>query len=423
MFKQILKIIWNQRTSNAWIWGEMLLVSVCLWYIVDDLYTKSVLYTSPLGYDITDVYTVDLRILTSENDQYRPQNEYGTTLGEDLLTLVSRMKAYPGVEAAGISFSSIPYSYNRNYNNLTRIRNDMNDTLEIGKVRRFQATPDYIRVFHYTTPQRDTEMLADNLTFNRLIISRDVEDQLYPEGHATGKVIDYQLADSMETRIGGVMMPIRFGDFDTYTPTLIAPMPEKMIAEGLTETFLQSTEITLRTTPSADKDFIKNFRKNMKNQLRYNNFYMLDVRSFDNIRTKHIRTDVNDTKMYLSAVFFLLINIFLGVVGTFFFRTQHRQSEMGLRIALGSTKGNLRTILIGEGLVILLFAFLPAAIVCLNLGLKEFVNIEIMTFNAGRLLICLSITLLLMSLMIIIGIWYPSRQAIRLNPVDALRNE
>ncbi|MDR2920325.1 MAG: ABC transporter permease [Tannerella sp.] len=423
MFKQIIKIIWNQRAGNAWIWGEMFLVSICLWYIVDDLYTKTSLYYSPMGYDISDVYVIDLRTLTDENNEYHPQSEYGTTLGEDLLTLMSRMRTFPGVETVGMSESSLPYSYARNYSSMERINRETNDTLRSDRARRFNGTPDYIRVFRYATSNGNTEILADNLNHNQRIISSDTEKDLYPEGNAAGKFMNYNESDSLEIYIGGVMDKIRFGDFDTYTPTFIRPLSENLIASELNEFIFGSIDITIRVNPSTGKDFKEHFRKEMKNQLRYNNFYLLDIRSYDNIRSKYIRSDINNTKMYLAAVFFLLINIFLGIVGTFFFRTQQRQSEMGLRIALGSTTGNLRTILIGEGLIVLLFAFLPAAIISLNIGLKEIINIESMSFTAGRFLICQVMTLLLMSLMITIGIWYPAQQTTRMNPADALRNE
>lgn len=423
MFNQIIKIIWNQRTSNAWIWAEMALVSICLWYIIDDLYIRANLYFSPMGYDISNVYTVDLRLLTGENEQYHLQSEYGTTLGEDLLTLVSRMRTYPGVEAAGISESSVPYSRSRNYNPLTRIR-EGNDTLNIGMVRRYFGTPDYIRVFRYATPQGNTEILTDNLTFNQVIISQEIETALYPEGNATGKLIDYNLNDSLNTYIGGVMMPMRFGDFDTYSPTFILPMAEKVIAEQLNELHFRSMQVTLRTNPSiASKDFMANFKKDMKNQLRYNNIYMLNIRSYDDIRARYIRSDVNETKMYLAGVFFLLVNIFLGIVGTFWFRTQHRLGEMGLRIALGSTSANLRSILIGEGLVILLFAIVPAAIVSFNLGLNEIINVEAMPFTIVRFLACQAVVILLMVIMITAGVWFPSRKVVHLQPAESLRYE
>lgn len=424
MFTQIIKIIWNQRKSNVWIWGEILLVSVCLWYVVDDLYTRTSLYFSPLGYDITHTYQVELGILTDENSDYHPQEEYGTTMGDDLVALVDRMRTCPGVEAVGISFSSIPYSYMRSYNSgIRRIRPETGDTLLSGSVRRFQATSDYVRVFRYATPQGDTEALAEGLAPSRIILTRDMEEELYPEGDATGKLIDIPLGDSTDTRIGGVMNPIRFADFDTYTPTFIMPMSESFIARYLNPVLYDATEITLRVAPQADTRFAETFRKEMKNQLRYHNFYLLDIQPFGDIRAKYIRGDVNDMKMYLAGVFFLLINIFLGIVGTFWFRTQHRQGEMGLRIALGSTPGGLRSLLVGEGFWLLLAAFVPAALIALNLGLREIVNVEIMPFTAGRFLLCQGMAFGLLLLMIAAGIWFPSRKAVNLQPAEALHYE
>jgi putative ABC transport system permease protein len=422
MFRQIIKVIWNQRTSNAWIWAEILLVSICLWYIVDDLYMRISLYVSPLGYDVSNVYVIDLRTITDENEQYRPQSEYGSMLGEDLLTVVSRIRAYPGVETVGISSSSLPYTYSRSYSNLSRVNYEMGDTLPGGQMRRFHGTPDYLHVFRYATSEGNTDILADHLAPNQRIITSDAIAKMYPEGDAIGKLLFYNY-DSIGIHVGGVMNPIRFGDFDTYDPTYIHLLDVNALAGELDEFNFQSIDITLRTTPSAGKDFAANFRKEMREQIRYHNIYMLNIRSFDDIRTRYIRADVNETKMYLAGVFFLLINIFLGIVGTFFFRTQHRLGEMGLRIALGSTTRNLRSLLIGEGLLILLFAFVPAAFISLNLGLQEIPDVETMPFTAIRFLLCQTITFVLIALMITIGIWFPSRKVITLQPAEALRYE
>jgi putative ABC transport system permease protein len=422
MFEQIIKVIWNQRAGNAWIWAEILLVSICLWYIVDDLYTRVSLYVSPIGYDISNVYVVDLRLITAENEQYRPQQEYGSLLGEDLLTVLSRIRAYPGVEEVGISVASLPYTYTRNYSSMQRINYETGDTLPSGYMRSYFGTAGYMRVFRYATPDGNTAILPGNLQPNRRIITSDAIEKMFPEGDATGKLISYN-QDSAGVYVGGVMNRIRFGDFDTYTPTQINLLDDNTAANALNEFIFQSVDVTLRTSPSAGKDFVANFRKEMREQIRYHNIYMLNIRSFDDIRTRYIRADVDETKMYLAGVFFLLINIFLGIVGTFFFRTQHRLGEMGLRIALGSTTRNLRSLLIGEGLLILLFAFVPASIIALNLGLQEIPNVEIMPFTAVRFFLCQGITFALIALMITIGIWFPSRKVIALQPAEALRYE
>ena len=50
---------------------------------------------------------------------------------------------------------------------------------------------------------------------------------------------------------------------------------------------------------------------------------------------------------------FLLLNILLGIVGTFWFRTQHRRAESALRIAVGSSRIQLWQRLNKEGLLLL----------------------------------------------------------------------
>jgi len=423
MFKQILKTIWNQRSANAWIWAEMLLVSLCLWYVIDDLYMRVSLYVSPMGNDISDTYIVDLRLLTSENQAYQPQVEYGTKLGEDLLALVDRIRAYPGVETVGLSFNSQPYSYDRNYTGFSRIVPETNDTIPSGSVRRYMANPDYLRVFRHTNLAGHTEVLAENLADGRLLITREVEEQLFPEGNGIGKPVQFSMGGEQQSLIGGVMMPVRFDEFDTYTPTIIEPFNEQMIARSLNENRFGGMEISLRIDPAFASGFAGNFRKEMKNQLRYHNIYLLNIRSYKDIRDRYLRNKVNDFKLYLAGVFFLLVNIFLGVVGTFFFRTQQRQGEMGVRIALGATSNRLRSLLIDEGVLLLALAFLPALMICLNLGLKEIVRVDAMPFTATRFFICQAITFALMACMIIGGIWFPARKVIHLQPAEALHYE
>ena len=53
---QLLKQIWNERRSNWWLWAELLIVFVVLWYIVEWTYATARTYYEPLGYDITNTY-------------------------------------------------------------------------------------------------------------------------------------------------------------------------------------------------------------------------------------------------------------------------------------------------------------------------------------------------------------------------------
>ena len=41
---QLLKQIWNERRSNAWLWLELLIVFVVLWYVIDWMYITARTY-------------------------------------------------------------------------------------------------------------------------------------------------------------------------------------------------------------------------------------------------------------------------------------------------------------------------------------------------------------------------------------------
>ena len=64
------------------------------------------------------------------------------------------------------------------------------------------------------------------------------------------------------------------------------------------------------------------------------------------IREDYNRTNVNQMQTRFWMMGFLLVNILLGIVGTFWFRTQHRRGELGLRVAVGSTAWDSGIVLI-----------------------------------------------------------------------------
>lgn len=66
MIQHLLQLIWNQRKQNAWLWAELLLVSVFLWFLVDYLYVMGRTYTAPLGFDIRHTYSIVISTFRKE---------------------------------------------------------------------------------------------------------------------------------------------------------------------------------------------------------------------------------------------------------------------------------------------------------------------------------------------------------------------
>ena len=156
---------------------------------------------------------------------------------------------------------------------------------------------------------------------------------------------------------------------------------------------------------------------------RVGNTYLLDIQPFSQLRYVNELENVNEVKTQLCILGFLLLNIFLGVIGTFWFRTQHRRKEVALRMAMGSTRRGIFVRLIAEGLLLLTLAAVPAAIIALNIGVAELVDVTQLPFDASRFFLALVLSWLLMAVMIVVGVWYPARRAMKIQPAEALHDE
>lgn len=118
---------------------------------------------------------------------------------------------------------------------------------------------------------------------------------------------------------------------------------------------------------------------------------------------------------------FLLINIFFGISGTFWLRTRQRRGEIGLRIALGSSKANVIDILFIEGLMLLVIAFLPAAFISMNIMVADLVEKYWMDISWIRYVIGIGITFLILVVIVVSGIWYRAHYTMEMQPSEALR--
>ena len=190
----------------------------------------------------------------------------------------------------------------------------------------------------------------------------------------------------------------------------------------LARDYIDILEICVRVKPEEEHDFKNRFRVQMTEQLRLGNYYLNTIQSIPEIKKAFQLDDMNDLRMRFFIIFFLLINIFLGITGTFWFRTQHRKSQIGVRIATGETRKGILKMFYTEGLLLLTFAMIPAMLVFAFIKNAEILHYY-WTFTIGRYFIGFGITYLLLTLMILLGIWFPARKAIKISPADALRDE
>jgi len=413
MNKKLFAQIKNEWRSNTWLAIELLLVSVVMWYITDSLYCTTATYLEPRGFDIEHCYLVQMGKLNEKSPDYVAYQRGDEH--KDVQELLNRLQRRPDVEAASLSITSHPY----NGSNGTTTMQLQGDSIIVGGwfIRRI-VTPDFVRVFRYEGVNGETpEQLAQMLEEDKILASENIYD---PYGR---KLRDYQGkpfywgGDTTETQIlGAALKTVRYADYQQ------AKFCYSMIAKLWG--YDASQELCVRVRPEHDVDFIARLKAESESQYRIGNVFISDIRSFKDIRRNYQQSQTNGIRTLFTGMAFLLVNIFLGLLGTCWFRTQQRKSEIALHKAHGATNRMVFTRLLSEGWLLLLIITPIALAIDFNIAhaeLNAWYNGTTLEWN--RLLICAGISFALMALMIAIGIGIPAQKAMKIDPAEALHGE
>ena len=413
MTKKLFIQIKNEWRSNLWLALELLLVSVVMWYVVDYLYTRAATYLEPRGFDIEHCYLIELGELTLKSPDYVPDKTQEETHA-DISELLERLRRRPEVEAVSLSQNSYPYNGS---NSTGDVRYDTLRSPE-WTIRRM-VTPDFVRVFRYQGTRGETpEQLAEMLDRNEFLASDNLYNRRYGVRltDLVGKPFQLFGDTTRSYKLGAALQVVRYSDFEEARASYCFLFKQSFYYVGL--------ELCVRVREGHDHDFIANLKKDSESQFRIGNLFISEIRSFKDIRRNFQQARTNVVRDYVMGMGFLLLNIFLGLLGTFWFRTQQRRSEIALHKAHGATDRAVFCRLLTEGL--LLLAVVTPIALLLDWSLA---NAELNAWRNGATLECdrwlfwAAISLLLMATMIVVGIGIPARRAMRIQPAEALHEE
>ena len=195
---------------------------------------------------------------------------------------------------------------------------------------------------------------------------------------------------------------------------------------------LAHVDISIRVSPEEDHDFVDRFMVEMREQLFIGPYFLITI-----IPSKVIEKMNNDLYVtdnlngVLAVTGFLFVNIFLALIGTFWLRTISRRSQIGLRIAMGSSKRKIKAMMYAEALIMLFLASILSIYICLNLAHIELLsslgiplaqrsNVDI---GNEQDVINYLITFGFLAIISCLAIWYPASRASNIAPAEALRDE
>lgn len=417
MKRKLLRQIRNEWQSNVWISIELLIVSVVMWYITDFLYTQISTITEPRGFDTEHCYLINYGLLNEKSPEYIP-NRTDDERNEDLSIIMDRLAKRPEIEAVAMGQNSYPYNGS---NSGVYMECDTFNTRRAGYVVRRLVTHDYPRVFRVhgangESPERLSELLKED----GFLISDNVFKRRYGIEHMNdfiGKRFSHNMGSDTIPLLAAYK-PMRYDDYQSAyrSPSILAGVGHS--------DYNWMNELFVRVKDNMDKDFIENLMNDANAHFRVGNYYIASVQSFDDIRRIHHSEDVAEMRMYFTGSAFLALNIFLGLLGTFWFRTSQRIPEIAIRKANGANRSDIFRRVIGEGELLLLLVT-PFAVALDYL----LVHYELNTrypwdyFEPTRFFACVVISWGFMALMILLGILIPANRAMRIAPAKALMGE
>ena len=418
MEKKLLKQMKNEWRSNLWLALELLVVSVVMWYIIDLLYSRIATYLEPRGFNTEHCYLVQMEVLTSKSADYQPYNETHK-LCDEVRELAERLRHRPEVEAVSLSQNSYPYNGSNSGASVVY------DTLQSPRyVIRRCVTPDFVRVFRYQGTRGETpEQLAAMLEKGEFLASDNLYEQRY--GVKLTSLVGkdgFHFGDTTHHfRLGAVLQNVRYHDYEQGYASYSMVYNMNLLSEGWIN---DDNELCIRVKEGQDRNFIENLKADSEKLYRVGNLYISDVRSFQDQRRTFQQIYSNEMRNYLFGMGFLMLNIFLGLLGTFWFRTQQRRKEIALHKALGSTDAGIFRRLLSEGFLLLLVVTPLALLIEVMLAYFELNSWHNgTTLEWDRLLCCALGCFALIGSMIAVGISLPARKAMSIQPAVALHDE
>ncbi|MDR1644359.1 MAG: FtsX-like permease family protein [Tannerellaceae bacterium] len=427
MIRHILKIIWNERKLNAWLVMEYVITFCVLWFCCDYLYTMLRSYYGPQGYDINHVYMINMGEKPSEKE-LEDSDKYGFAM-----TFMERVKRYPDIENVAFAMASVPYGGTMWVGGF-RINSD---SVYIGLRQRHVST-EFFDVFKMKVDGQIFDW-TDYADKDNVVISASGDNQFggsnrdgsvwvpVPEVHTLHH------GDEGETnphKVTGRTEVIRDPYFEPAMSNVILPLRREDVSLVGDD---KGNQIVVRVKPEADKDFAERFTRDMREQLFLGPYYLSSVASIEGMRTENdslwgVKDRINST---YAVVLFLVVNIFLGILGSFRFRTQSRRSEIALRIALGASRRKVQAMVVAETLCLLAVATIAGTVVCLHLGDPETLRslgiptVDKVEWGIGREQYAINfiLTVSFLALVSIVAVWHPARQASTTQPADALHDE
>ncbi len=429
MWKMTWIQLMNRWRSNVWVCVELLLAFCLAWYMVDYFFVEIYNRSLPSGRDYANVWQVEMGLLPETSPDYRATESDSIAMLGNYERIKDRLRDYPGVQAMGAASGCYSTPYTGCYYGIGLA--NAADTSKREAVMRYEMDPttDFLSVFNHSYAKDGRPVSTSDFDWGdprAIVTTRMVERKVFGEASAVGREVKDPFDEEGPTYIvKGVLEDIK--RFDNSLPQGAAFFAIRPSVEEIPE-----MNYFIRIDPAvAGPRFADTFREKMNRELRVGNFYLKRLTSYDRIKadTDYSFGVTYDYRVRMALMAFLGLNILLCVMGTFWYRVRMRRGEIGLRMAIGSPREEIRSQMAREGICLLLMATPLALLIEAQFVMVGFLDIPKGTLPEHywpailplRFLLVNILTWILLAVVILLAVWLPASKAAEMEPAEALR--
>ena len=429
MWKMTWIQLMNRWRSNVWVCVELLLAFCLAWYMVDYFFVEIYNRSLPSGRDYANVWQVEMGLLPETSPDYRATESDSIAMLGNYERIKDRLRDYPGVQAMGAASGCYSTPYTGCYYGIGLA--NAADTSKREAVLRYEMDPttDFLSVFNHSYAKDGCPVSTSDFDWGdprAIVTTRMVERKVFGEASAVGREVKDPFDEEGPTYIvKGVLEDIK--RFDNSLPQGAAFFAIRPSVEEIPE-----MNYFIRIDPAvAGPRFADTFREKMNRELRVGNFYLKRLTSYDRIKadTDYSFGVTYDYRVRMVLMAFLGLNILLCVMGTFWYRVRMRRGEIGLRMAIGSPREEIRSQMAREGICLLLMATPLALLIEAQFVMVGFLDIPKGTLPELywpailplRFLLVNILTWILLAVVILLAVWLPASKAAEMEPAEALR--
>lgn len=448
MRKKLFKQIWNARWSNGWIFTELLIVFIAMWFVLDPLYT--LLYQTkavPLGFDPEKVYYLSIgeNIMAPDEKKYTNDATGREQLVRDYYSIISALKS---VKEISVVSPVATYSLWNGSMCLSRFKNRRDTTKEISaQIFSYYHGTDYFKIFRLKDARTKRWDNFDSISYtpNGIFINESAEMNLFGKGKGLGQeIISPYTGESGEGYYKVIGIVDNFINIPGVLPSPCVIIQDPPFASQMSGgSSFSNLKVAIRLADGVNEsEFVTDFNNNISLKLIVGNLYVAEISSLDSFYSSFISMNKITSKVVLQAALalFFMINICLAVFATFWMRIEKRRSEIGLMMVIGSTKRGASIYFMLESLAI--FGLAAVVGILIVIQIVYYKGLYMLDFNSSltqftysfgpewpisnyfaHFVIVTLIVLVLEGITVLFGTWFSARNVAKILPADALREE